>query len=206
MTPPATTQQVNAWERVYNDAGDDAEKDRMPPPSVRALIGRIRELEARIPGSRAPSLFGDAPPFSYRFRFVWPALKNLKDLIKQRNGAMGIAKPAVVREAQQRIRDDLALELSGKALPIFGTDDVQRILTWHVLSECITVEWRTLGPCALKKARQRDLVNLGGLLDDAVQRQTAKAKQLAGRFETCPGMIYRNDAQIASTIERRVLD
>lgn len=175
---------------------------------IREQRDEIARLRAQLDQRRRPQragLFGDESEFRIAFPFVWPSLKNDKGLGVSKRGKAFAYTPNDVRVAQRRIRESLQLELGGKELPLFGGDDVERELVWFVDRKEIEVTWRRIGPCDSVPARERDLVNLAALLDDVVQRKTATARQLPGvRMESCPGLIYRDDSQIASSIERRV--
>lgn len=142
----------------------------------------------------------DAPKeYTRTFPFEWPSLKNTKQLItNSRTGKMAMRTDPNVKKAVRAIRDDLRLEIGDRELPLFGENDVGRLLDWNPDAKEITATWWDLGPYGKKQTgRRRDLVNLAALLDDAVGRERI-GKKLHG-----PGLIYRDDAQIAEAFETR---
>jgi len=154
-----------------------------------------------------PELFAaDAPKtVTITFPFVWPALKNTKEIIQIGRGAtarMTIRTRADVREASAEIRRLVhrkltEFQLEGHGLPLFGGNDVRRDLVWDVEAGTITVTWTDLGPNDSKAARKRDLTNLGALLDDSVGRERV-GRRLVGQ-----GLLYRDDSQVAHATETR---
>ena len=143
------------------------------------------------------SLHPEAAAFSHRFDWIWPSLKNRGVTIEKRGHKMTLVTPTHVKNAKHSIRTQLEKAVKGRELPLFGTNEVRRELIWHVKEEAITVTWRNLGADYVAGSRKRDLVNIAALLDDAAGRERIKGK-LYG-----PGVIYRDDSQIAETYETR---
>jgi len=174
-----------------------------PAERIAELESRVALLERALAGR---SGLYEGRCFHHRFRWVWPALKNTKRLIRNsKTGRMAVKTDDAVTAAVQRIRLEIAgaLRTAGHArnLPLFPADvDVGRQLAWNPEAGTIDVTWWPAGPKGCAASRKRDLVNLGALLDDAVGRDRI------GRRMVGEGLIYRDDAQVAEVHETRIME